>query len=80
MGTIELKHEFHGLIDRIKDKTILEKFFYLMESAEKSASGSLLDKLSDKEKSELFSSDDESAIKGNLISNEAMKKKHNKWL
>lgn len=80
MGTIELKHEFHDLIDRIKDKTILEKFFYLMESAEKSTSGSLLDKLSDKEKDELFSADDESAVKSNLISNESMKKKHNKWL
>ena len=79
MSTIELKHEFHNLIDRIKDKSILEKFFHLMESAEKSTSGSLLDKISDKERDELFSADDES-VKSNLISNEAMKRKHNKWL
>ena len=80
MSTVELKHEFHNLIDRIKDKSILEKFFHLMESAEKSTPGSLLDKISDKERDELFSADDESAIKSNLISNEAMKNKHNKWL
>ncbi len=80
MGTIELKNEFHELIDRIKNKAILEKFYFLMDNADKSSGQPLFDKLSDEEKQDLLLSDEESSIKDNLLPHDEVKKKHGKWL
>lgn len=80
MSTIELRNDFHELIDRIKNKAILEKFYYLMDNADKSSSRSLLDNLSEQERQDLLQADAESNVKSNLISHEEMKKKHDRWL
>jgi len=80
MSTLELKNEFHNLIDKIKDKALLENFFSLLSSAHQSGSASLIDQLSDGEREELFLSDDESKSAEDLLSNDEMKAKHKRWL
>lgn len=78
MSTIELKNEFHNLIDKIWDKELLEKFYYLMDSANESSI--TWESLPESERAEILLSDEESRLDENLISHEEMKKKYSKWL
>jgi len=81
MSTLELKNEFHSLIDKIEDAAILEQFFYIMEDAvNHPTSTTLWDGLSDGQREELLLSIEESKDPENLIPHEEMKKKHSKWL
>jgi hypothetical protein len=80
MSAIELKSNFHKLIDSISNETLLAKFFEIMSNASTSKSQSLWDKLSLEEQQELLEIEKESRNESNLISNDDMKSKHNKWL
>jgi uncharacterized protein with von Willebrand factor type A (vWA) domain len=80
MTTIELKSNFHNLIDNINDENILSKFYDLLSRAKETKEGLLWNRLSQKEKDELMLIEKESLNSENLISKIDMQQKHKKWL
>ena len=80
MDTIELRSNFHELIDNIKNDTLLTRFYDIMLRANNLREGSLLSRLTKEEHYELMLAYRESENKGNNISHKEMKIKHKKWL
>jgi len=80
MTTIEIRKNFHSLIDSIDNENILLFFYDMMKRKSSSKEGQILNKLSRDQKEELMLSNKESEDPMNLISHEEMKNKHKKWL
>ncbi|MCX6257783.1 MAG: hypothetical protein NTW49_07815 [Bacteroidia bacterium] len=80
MTTMELKNNFHRLIDNINNDNVLTKFYDILSRAKDSNEGSLWSGLSIEEQNELILIEKESQNPQNLISNSDMIKKHKKWL
>jgi len=80
MTKIELKSNFHTLIDAINDESILTKFYELLSRAKDHKQGELWNSISQKEQDELTFIEKESSDTANLISNSDMQQKHKKWL
>jgi hypothetical protein len=80
MDTLELKRNFHHLIDSIDNDDLLLGFFELLKNRTLAKEGQLWEGLSKSEKEELLTSLEESKSSYNLISHAEMKKKHRKWL
>jgi hypothetical protein len=80
MTTLELKSNFHKLIDNINNDNMLSKFYEILEKANESKDGTLWNKLSFQERQELENIEKESHDANNLISHADMTKKHKKWL
>lgn len=80
MNTIELKNNFHLLIDKIENENILSKFYTIMSSANENKDGELWKNLSSKEKKELLLSYSESEEDEHLISHSEVREKYEKWL
>lgn len=80
MTTIEIKKDFHSLIDSIDNENILLFFYDLMKRRSTSKEGQILNRLSNDQKQELLLSVRESENPENLISHEDLKIKHKKWL
>lgn len=80
MTTVELKSNFHQLIDKINNEAMLVKFYEIMSTANVSHDGSLWKNLSIDEQQELIETEKESRIIENLIDHSVMKSKYKKWL
>ena len=80
MTTLELKNNFHHLIDSIENENLLRKFYELMLRKRASKDGMLWSKLSEDEINELLKAIEESENPDNLIPHDEMKKKYSKWL
>jgi hypothetical protein len=80
MNTIELKQNFHHLIDSIDNENLLINFYNLIKKRSLAKEGQLWNKLTDQEQEELLLSLEESENPENLISHDEMIKKHKKWL
>jgi hypothetical protein len=80
MTSIELKSNFHKLIDNINNDNVLLKFYEILEKVQESKDGTLWNKLNIEEQQELKDIEKESHDPSNLISHADMTKKHNKWL
>ncbi len=80
MNTIELKKSFHLLIDSIDNEDLLASFYDLIKNRTSTKEGLLWNRLTYKEQEELLSALEESESPEYVISNDEMKKKHNKWL
>ena len=80
MDTIELKLNFHKLIDNMTNENMLNAFYEIMSNAKDQSEGSLWAKLTAEEKLELLDTEKESRNVENLISHTEMKAKHRKWL
>lgn len=80
MTTIELKNNFHHLIDSINNDNILSKFYAIMAKMKERNDGKLWARLSVEEQEELVRSDIDSNDPANLIPQSEIQKKHNKWL
>ena len=76
MTALEIKTNFHNLIDSIEDNELLSQFYEIMRIKRNSKDGEIWKLLSEKEREELFLSDSESNNEANLISNEEVKKKY----
>jgi len=74
MTTIELKTNFHQLIDSIEDKNLLQQFFELMSRKRKLKDGELWKKQSQEEIEELLMANEDGENPDNLISHEEVKK------
>ena len=80
MTTIELKKNFHHLIDSIDNENLLKEFYELMLRKRTSKDGRLWAMLSKDEIGELLAANEESENSENLIPHEEMKKRYSKWL
>jgi hypothetical protein len=76
MNTIELKQNFHHLIDSIDNEKLLINFYELIKTRSSAKEGQLWNKLTDQEQKELLLSLEESKNPENLISHDEMVKKH----
>ena len=76
MTTIELKNNFHRLIDNIDNFNILQQFYELMLRKRSSKDGRLWAALSEEEKDELLIANEECENPDNLIPNEEIKKQY----
>ena len=77
---MELKQNFHHLIDSIDNEKLLINFYELIKKKSSAEEGQLWNKLTDEEQKELLLSLEESKNPENLISHEEMVNKHKKWL
>jgi len=80
MNTLELKKSFHLLIDSIDNEDLLASFYDLIKKRSSTKEGQLWSRLTYEEQEELIKALEESENPEYLISNDEMKKKHNKWL
>jgi hypothetical protein len=80
MNTLELKRNFHNLIDSIDNESLLSGFYELLKTRITDKEGNLWKRLSEKEQEELLLSFEESEKPENLISHVEMRNKHEKWL
>ena len=80
MNTLELKSNFHKLIDTINNEKILSSFYEMMSSINDHNEGSLWARLSPEERKELIELDEETKNEHNLISQTTIMEKHRKWL
>jgi len=80
MNTIELKKNFHHLIDSIDNENLLINFFDLIKRRYSTKEGQLWNRLTKQEQEELLLAVEESENSENLISHEEMNEKHKKWL
>ena len=80
MNTIELKDNFHSLIDRINNENLLLDFYNLLKIRSATTEGQLITRLSKQEHEELLLSLEESDNNENMISQEEMKNSHIEFL
>ncbi len=80
MNALEIKRNFHNLIDSIDNEKLLSNFYDLIKNRISSKEGQLWKRLSKEEQKELLIAFEESQEPENLISHDEMKKKHEEWL
>jgi len=80
MNTIDLRNNFHLLIDSINNDNILSKFYAIMSRTNDKSDGNLWGRLTEEEQEELIRADIESNDPSNLISHSEIQEKHKKWL
>ena len=80
MKPSDIRSNFHNLIDRIDNESLLMKFYDLMIKSTTSKEGQLYKQLTKEQKSLLMLAEEESNNPDNLISYNQQKKKHQKWL
>jgi len=80
MNTLELRRNFHLLIDSIDNENILFKFYELILNKKNEKENVLWNNLTNEQRRELNLAFEESEESKNLISNDELKKKHKKWL
>jgi len=80
MTSVELKNNFHRLIDSIENESLLMKFYDLLLKKKDQKEGKLLNYLTKEELEELDLAEEESENLYNTVSNDDQKKKHKKWL
>ncbi|HAQ20798.1 MAG TPA: hypothetical protein DCR40_16430 [Prolixibacteraceae bacterium] len=80
MNALEIKINFHQLIDQINNDQLLIKLYRIMEQASSTPDGQLWNRLSESEQIELLRIEGEVQSDQNLIPNQQMQTKHQKWL
>jgi len=80
MNALEIRTNFHQLIDQINNEQLLIKLYHIMEQASITADGQLWSRLTEDEQKELLKIEGEVQSDRNLISNLQMQNKHQKWL
>ena len=80
MTVAELKTNLHKLIDRSQDEDRLAVVHDILEQREESKPGDLWKSLTAEEKEVLLKAEKESQNPSNLITNDEVMKKYNKWL
>ncbi len=79
MDMLDIKNNFHHLIESIDDEAVLLNFYLLMKTQLSENDTLLIDTLSAKQYKVLMEVFDERFNDDNLMANEAIKQKYNKW-
>ena len=80
MNAIDIKRNFHLLIDSIDNENLLMSFYDMIKKRSSTKEGQLWNRLTILEQEELLVALEESEHPENLIPHEEMVKKHKKWL
>ena len=80
MKTAELKANLHNFIDQIENTHLLEEYYNEMKKLLKSSRYSIWDTLSENQKREVLLSFEESEDDNNLIDNDDVMRRYQKWL
>ena len=80
MTTIDLKRNFHQLIDNIEDEELLAEFYNIIKTRSSSGEGQLWNRLTYQQQKELLSTLSDIDNPEFLICNDKMKKKHGQLL
>jgi hypothetical protein len=80
MNTVELKTNFHKLIDSFNNESILSKFYDLLLKAKESKENQLWSRLTVEEQEELKLIEKQCHEPENLIAHSVVSEKHAKWL
>lgn len=80
MNAIEIRTNFHHLIDQINNEQLLIKLYRIMEQASLTTEGQLWSRLTEDEQIDLLKIEKEVQSDANLIPNKQMQEKHKKWL
>lgn len=75
-----IKQKLHDLIESIDNESILTQVYELVYKKSSSKEGDLWSKLSAEQQKEVLLSLEESNDPDNLVSNEEVKRNHEKWL
>jgi hypothetical protein len=79
MTLLELKTNFHKLIDEINNDEVLNQFYEILSSTRDRQEGMLWNKLSNTEQKELVETEKLSHRDENLLSHDEMKLKNKRW-
>jgi hypothetical protein len=77
---MNIKDNFHYLIDSINDEELLKACYQLIEKIREEQNGHLWNSLSEDQQKELLVAYEESFDERNLLSHEEVKRQHEKWL
>ena len=77
---MNVKEDFHHLIDTIDDEQLLNGYFQLIQQLTNQQNGQIWNNLTENQKNEVLLSYDESFDDNNLTPHEKVKKQHEKWL
>jgi len=80
MTVVELKNNFHKLIDEIEDGSVLSKFYGILKETTTRENSALWNKLSVDEQNELLKIDDDINQGEGVIPHTKIVEKHAKWL
>ena len=80
MTSLELRNNFHHLIDTIGNERILSKFYSVMLNINDTKDGIYWSRLTQEEQDELIQADIESANPSELLPHTEVFHKHKKWL
>lgn len=75
-----IKHQFHDLIDRIDDETLLTRYLGTISSEVKGETANSWSGITAEEQSEILEAYVESKDPSNLISHEEVMRNYDKWL
>ena len=70
----------HEIIDTIKDESLLQSIFELLEETKVQKAGDIWKNLSEKQRTETLVAESQIQYPDQQISHEEMKKKNSKWL
>jgi len=79
MDKVQLKSSIHTFIDQIDNIELLKVYYNELKGLIKNKNTDLWDSLSERQKKEVLLSFDESEQDENLIDNEEVMKKYEKW-
>lgn len=79
MDKIQLKSGIHAFIDQIDNIELLKEYYIELKGLIKSKKAHIWDSLSEEQKREVLLSYDESEQDDNLIDNDEVMKKYEKW-
>jgi hypothetical protein len=77
---MNIKEDFHHLIDSIEDEQLLQRCYQLIQKINDGQNGHLWNDLSEPEKEELLLAYEESFDVNNLLTHEQVKLAHKQWL
>lgn len=77
---MNVKNDFHHLIDEINDEQLLEAYYKLIQRLSSNKPGELWNRLTKDQQQDLLLAYDESFDTANLISHDIVKQQHEQWL
>lgn len=76
---VNIKNDFHQLIDQIEDEKILQEVYEILKNYQKKQGEDFWDSMTEEQRQELNKALLESEKEENLISHEEVMKQANKW-
>jgi hypothetical protein len=80
MNSLQLRADFHSLIDNFQNENVLSKFYELLNKINQAKDGELWARLAQEEQEELLEIIKTSEDTTTMVSNSDMQKKFKKWL